>query len=84
MSVATDQPPVPTATEASAPGPRPGVPAGAAVTLDNVTVEYGKNRALADVYKKGGIDAIYQRWLAPLGPPGPLLNAMYYLNAIPD
>ena len=42
------------------------------------------NRALVAVYKEGEIDAIYQRWLAPLGPPGPLLNAMFYLNALPD
>ena len=52
MSVATDQPPVPTAPEATAPGAgvipdrlRPE----AAVTLEGLTVEYGKNRALADV-----------------------------------
>jgi hypothetical protein len=24
------------------------------------------------------------KWLAPLGQPGPLLNAMFYLNSIPD
>jgi ABC-type amino acid transport substrate-binding protein len=42
------------------------------------------NRALVDLYKRGEIDPIYQRWLAPLGPPGPLLNAMFYLNALPD
>jgi len=52
MSVATDQPPVPTQSEANTPG-APGAGHAArletAVTLDNVTVEYGKNRALADV-----------------------------------
>ena len=42
------------------------------------------NRALVEIYKGGEIDPIYQRWLAPLGPPGPLLNAMFYLNALPD
>jgi ABC-2 type transport system ATP-binding protein len=52
MSVATDQPPVPTTPEATARGsgvvsdrPRPD----AAVSLEGLTVEYGKNRALADV-----------------------------------
>jgi ABC-2 type transport system ATP-binding protein len=52
MSVATDQPPVPTQSEANAPGAPGAGPAArleTAVTLDNVTVEYGKNRALADV-----------------------------------
>jgi ABC-type amino acid transport substrate-binding protein len=42
------------------------------------------NRALVALYKQGEIDPIYQRWLAPLGQPGPLLHAMFYLNALPD
>ena len=42
------------------------------------------NRALVALYKRGDMDPIYQRWLAPLGPPGPLLHAMFYLNALPD
>lgn len=54
------------------------------VRRDDADFRLAVNRALADLYKKGGIDAIYQRWLAPLGPPAPLLNAMYYLNALPD
>jgi ABC-2 type transport system ATP-binding protein len=49
MSVATDQPPVPTQSEASAPGPGPAARLETAVTLENLTVEYGRNRALADV-----------------------------------
>lgn len=42
------------------------------------------NRALAAVYRQGGIDAIFQKWLAPLGKPSALLNAMFYLNAYPE
>jgi len=42
------------------------------------------NRALVAMYKRGDIDAVYQQWLAPLGRPSPLLNAMFYLNALPD
>lgn len=42
------------------------------------------NRALVGVYKSGEIDAIYVKWLAPLGQPGPLLNAMFYLNSLPE
>src|SRR5688500_9696447 len=51
MSVATDQPPMPTAPDARAPGgPVPDQPRpAAAVTLEGLTVEYGTNRALADV-----------------------------------
>lgn len=42
------------------------------------------NRALVATYKSGDIDAVYVKWLAPLGRPGPLLNAMFYLNSLPD
>lgn len=42
------------------------------------------NRALVGMYKRGDIDPVYQHWLAPLGKPSPLLNAMFYLNALPD
>ena len=42
------------------------------------------NRTLADLYKSGGIDPIFIRWLGPYGSPGPLLNAMFYLNALPE
>ena len=42
------------------------------------------NRTLADLYKSGEIDPIFIRWLGPYGRPGPLLNAMFYLNALPE
>ncbi|MEP7182903.1 MAG: amino acid ABC transporter substrate-binding protein [Betaproteobacteria bacterium] len=42
------------------------------------------NRALVALYRSGDIDPIFQRWLAPLGLPGPLLHAMYYLNTLPE
>lgn len=42
------------------------------------------NRALSQVYRSGTIIEIFDRWLAPLGKPGPLLAAMYYLNTTPE
>ncbi len=42
------------------------------------------NRALAQIYRSGAIGEIFDRWLAPLGKPGPLLSAMYFLNTIPE
>jgi ABC-type amino acid transport substrate-binding protein len=42
------------------------------------------NRALANVYRHGDIDPIYQQWLGNLGKPGVLLNAMFYLNTLPE
>ena len=59
-------------------------PYGIVVPRDDPDFRLAVNHTLAELYKRGGIDQVYQRWLAPLGPPGPLLNAMYYLNARPD
>jgi len=42
------------------------------------------NRALVDVYRRGDIDAVFQRWLAPLGRPSALVNAMFYLSTLPE
>jgi ABC-type amino acid transport substrate-binding protein len=42
------------------------------------------NRALAQLYGSDGIVEIYDRWFGKLGRPGPLLTAMYFLNAIPE
>jgi ABC-type amino acid transport substrate-binding protein len=42
------------------------------------------NRTLTELYKSGGIDPIFIRWLGPFGRPGPLLNAMFYLNGLPE
>ena len=49
---------------------------------------YGNRRTArpraVSIYKRGDIDAIFQRWLAPLGKPSALLNAMFYLNSLPE
>jgi ABC-type amino acid transport substrate-binding protein len=42
------------------------------------------NRALANLYRNGDINPIYQRWLGNLGKPGTLLHAMFYLNTLPE
>jgi len=42
------------------------------------------NRTLVSLYKTGEIDPIFIRWLGPYGNPGALLNAMFYLNALPE
>jgi len=42
------------------------------------------NRGLVQVYRSGAIKEIFDRWLAPLGKPGPLLAAMFYLNTTPE
>lgn len=42
------------------------------------------NRALSQTYRSGAIVEIFNRWLGPMGKPGPLLSAMYYLNTTPE
>ncbi len=54
------------------------------VRRDDPDFRLAVNRALVGMYKSGDIDAVYVKWLAPLGRPGPLLNAMFYLNSLPD
>lgn len=41
------------------------------------------NRALAELYRSGGIDPIFHRHFGGLGRPGPMLHAMFYLATVP-
>jgi glutamate/aspartate transport system substrate-binding protein len=42
------------------------------------------NRALADLYRSGGIAPIYDKWFGGFGTPSPAIKAMYFLNALPE
>jgi len=39
---------------------------------------------LAQIYRNGEIEAIYGRWLGPLGKPSMGLMNMYMLNSLPE
>lgn len=54
------------------------------VRRDDPDFRLAVDRALVAIYKRGDIDGIFQQWLAPLGKPSALVNAMFYLNALPD
>jgi len=54
------------------------------VRRDDPDFRLAVNRALVALYRDGGIDPIFQRWLGHLGRPGPLLHAMFYLNTLPE
>jgi ABC-type amino acid transport substrate-binding protein len=54
------------------------------VRRDDPDFRLAVNRALVGLYRSGEIDAIFQRWFASLGRPGPLLHAMFYLHQFPD
>lgn len=59
-------------------------PYGIVLPRDDPDFRLAVNRALVAVYKRGEIDAIFQRWLAPLGKPSALVQSMFYLNALPE
>jgi glutamate/aspartate transport system substrate-binding protein len=42
------------------------------------------NRALAQVYRGGEIERIYERWLGPFGPPSLLLSAAYFIQSLSE
>jgi ABC-type amino acid transport substrate-binding protein len=42
------------------------------------------DRVLSQIYRDGEIEAIYGRWLAPLGAPSVGLIGMYMLNSLPE
>jgi len=54
------------------------------VRRDDPDFRLAVNRALVALYRGGEIDAIFQRWFASFGAPGPLLHAMFYLNRLPE
>jgi len=59
-------------------------PFGLPMRRDDPDFRLAVNRALANIYRTGDIDGIFQRWLGALGIPGPLLHSMFYLNALPE
>ena len=42
------------------------------------------NRALAELYRSGGIVPIYDRWFGGFGKPTQAIQAMYLLNGLPE
>ncbi|MET0207441.1 MAG: amino acid ABC transporter substrate-binding protein [Burkholderiaceae bacterium] len=54
------------------------------VPRDDPDFRLAVNRTLVGLYKTGEIDPIFIRWLGGYGSPGALLNAMFYLNALPE
>jgi glutamate/aspartate transport system substrate-binding protein len=42
------------------------------------------NRALASLYRSGGITPIYERWFGAFGKPSEAIKAMYMLNGLPE
>jgi glutamate/aspartate transport system substrate-binding protein len=59
--------------------------AGAVTTLrGDADFRLAVDRVLAQIYRTGEIEAIYNSWLLPLGKPGIPLMTMYLLNGLPE
>lgn len=59
-------------------------PYGIVVRRDDPDFRLALDRALVGIYKSGEIDGIFATWFGDLGRPGALLNAMFYLNMLPE
>jgi ABC-type amino acid transport substrate-binding protein len=59
-------------------------PYALALPRDDAGFRLAVNRALAEVFRSIEINHVYDRWLAPYGPPSLLLSALYYLQQIPE
>jgi polar amino acid transport system substrate-binding protein/glutamate/aspartate transport system substrate-binding protein len=59
-------------------------PYGIVVRRDDPDFRLALDRALVGIYKSGEIDGVFATWFGDLGRPGPLLNAMFYLNMLPE
>ena len=59
-------------------------PYGFSMRRNDADFKQAVNRVLAQLYRTGEIGPIYERWFGRLGKPGPLLAAMFTLNALPE
>jgi ABC-type amino acid transport substrate-binding protein len=59
-------------------------PYGFMVRRNDAAFRLAVNRALAGLYRSGGIAPIYERWFGGFGKPSPAIQAMYLLNGLPE
>jgi ABC-type amino acid transport substrate-binding protein len=59
-------------------------PYALALPRDDAGFRLAVNRALAEVFRSGEINGVYERWLGKYGQPSLLLSALYYLQQVPE
>lgn len=59
-------------------------PYGLMMRRNDAAFRLSVNRALAGLYRSGGIVQIYERWFGAFGKPSPAIQAMYLLNGLPE
>jgi len=59
-------------------------PYALALPRDDHDFRLAVNRVLAGLYRSGGIQPIYERWLGPFGSPSLLLSAAYFIQGLAE
>jgi ABC-type amino acid transport substrate-binding protein len=59
-------------------------PYGIALPRGDANFRLAVNAGLAHIYRSGEIVEIFGRWFRDLGPPGPVMETLYMLGAIPE
>jgi ABC-type amino acid transport substrate-binding protein len=59
-------------------------PYALALPRDDAGFRLAVNRSLAEIYRSGEINRVYERWLGKFGQPSLLLSALYYLQQVPE
>ena len=59
-------------------------PYGFMVRRNDAAFRLAVNRALAGLYRSGGVGPIYEQWFGSLGKPSQAIQAMYFLNGLPE
>ena len=59
-------------------------PYGLMMRRNDAAFRLAVNRALAELYRSGAIEPIYERWFGGFGKPSQAIQAMYLLNGLPE
>ena len=59
-------------------------PLGLTLRRNDADFKFAVNQVLAGLYRTGSVRQIYNRWFGNVGPPPPMLDALYDLNALRD
>lgn len=59
-------------------------PYGLMMRRNDAAFRLAVNRALAGLYRSTRVSTLYERWFGAFGKPGSALQAMYFLNGLPE
>ena len=59
-------------------------PYGLMLRRNDASFRLAVNKALAELYRSGGIAPIYEKWFGGFGKPTEAIQAMYFLNGVPE